>query len=690
MSTCSKSGGMNWKADKTKGDNAVTTRDEIATAMASAEEEVRLQAIRELAGLDPEQGLDLVFQGFADESWRVRKEAIDLFLSMPVCRDLVGEIIELLHAEENAGLRNAAVEILTRMGRDAVPMLLEQARCPDHDVRKFIVDILGDIGDERAVPVLITGLADDDSNVRAASAENLGKLRAQAGVPALLDAMSHPDLLLQFTILDALSRIGAPIAFPRLAPFRDEKLLRKALVDCLGKVGDTSALPELIRSLTDPMRNVREAAVSALDHIGQRFPEPTRDALREAATDPLVVAVSEHLGEAGNAGLRVAAIRILGWIQAGRAIPLLLRYLDQEALQRDCLEALVEIGRAQPQAMLDAWQEVDHQQRAYLAYVLGEARCAASQNVLRQALTEHDEQVRRMAAYALGRLEDPAVLDDLVAVLRRDAAPVQEAASQALVNLGQQYPAETLAALRPLLASAEAAHRRFAVTIIGQLPAETISDHLSHALKDPDAEVRQAALKAFEGRDTEAFLNTLLLALTDEDTEVRRIAVDILGASEAPEAVAGLQSALRDEDIWVRANAVRSLGRRAEGDSLQAVEAAVNDPVGLVSIAALETLAERLGERACPRLVAALDHADEEVVTAALDLLAGFPPEGWFEPQVETLINHPYWAVRSHFARHAAQLLGPKAVPILKQRLAEEHEDLVRQQLTELLDDLQG
>ena len=235
--------------------------NQITEALNSPDEEVRLQGLRDLASCDSSEGLDLIFKAFGDESWRVRKESIELYLKLPISRELIGEVIELLHADENAGLRNAAVEILTRMGRDSVPMLLGQARCPDHDVRKFIIDILGDIDDPEAVPVLITGLDDEDSNVRAAAAENLGKLKSAEAVPKLLKAMHHQDLLLQFTILEALRRIASPVSLNDLLPYKDEKLLRKALIDCLGKAGDDSAVSELVVSLTDPMRKDRKSVV---------------------------------------------------------------------------------------------------------------------------------------------------------------------------------------------------------------------------------------------------------------------------------------------------------------------------------------------------------------------------------------------------------------------------------------------
>ena len=50
--------------------------------------------------------------------------------------------------------------------------LLSVLETPDVDVRKFIVDILGDIGDTRAVPALIGKLDDPDENIRVAAAES--------------------------------------------------------------------------------------------------------------------------------------------------------------------------------------------------------------------------------------------------------------------------------------------------------------------------------------------------------------------------------------------------------------------------------------------------------------------------------------------------------------------------------------
>lgn len=659
--------------------------DQITTALHSPDEELRLQGLRELAARGAEVNLELIFEAFADGSWRVRKLAIEIFLELPIRRDRIGAVMDLLHAEENAGLRNAAVEILSRMGREAVPRLIDQARCSDQDVRKFIIDILGDIGAPEAIPILILGLEDDDSNVRAAAAENLGKLRAAEAVPALVKAMKQPDLLLQFTILDALSRIAEPVPLVELLPYRQEKLLRKAMVDCLSKAGDASAVPELVAALTDTMRNVRESAVLAVVTIYDRYPAEVRAALAGCEQGPVAAMLAGCLDEACHDPLKRAAIKVLGWLAADDAVPRLLALLEYESLQQSAIDALVDIGRTCPQRLMEAWPAMKGPSRAYLAYVLGESECAAALSLLKDALGDNDLQVVRMAVYALGKIASVTILDDLVACLQSDDSEVQQAACQALISLGEEHPSETFAALQPLLGHHAVEQRRLAVLVLRELDTPEVLNVLSLAMKDSAAEIRRAAVKVFERHDMEEHLSALMIALTDEDADVRRTAVEVLAGCDDEQALDGLQLALQDEDIWVRSTAVRGLGRMGGDRSRALVEQALKDPVGLVSIAALETLDDLTGAKALPQVLAALDHADEEVVTAAMHLLARYPAGDWVCDHGERLINHPFWAVRTHIARSAAALLGPAARELLEKRLATESEDVVREQLKDLL-----
>lgn len=655
----------------------------------SLQEEERLQGLKALGRHGVEADLGLVCQALGDESWRVRKEAVQLFLEMPRAGELAGEVIELLHAQENAGLRNAAVEILVRLGSQTVPFLLEELSCSDHDVRKFVLDILGDIGDESSVQSMLPALSDPDENVRAAAAENLGKLCAAEAVPMLLDAMDHADLWLRFTILEALARIGEAVPVARLLEFSDQKLLRKALIDCLGRIGGMDAVPILIRGLTDDMRNVREAAIVALDRIAASLPGAIDEVLSGLAGTPAADAVAGAL-DCSDPAIGQAAVRLLRCTGDARFAPRLLALLENELLREEAAAALIVMGRPAACSLLELWPDASSRTRSYLAYILGESRCVDGLTLLRSGLNDGDSELQLISAQALGKLGEAASIGPLAETLCTARDEVREVIMQALCRLSGPHPQEVLQRLRPLLAVDDAELRMHVIMIFGQMESPEVESCLAFAMKDESPLVRRAAVRAFESRSGENRLPTLMLALTDEDAEVRRLAAESLGMTADSQATAPLELALQDEDIWVRATAVRSLGRLGGADVFAPICRALQDPVGLVAIAALETLAGLDAWRACPAMVQALWHADEEVVNAALNLLAASGQRDWLPAAVAPLLNHRHWEVRSTFVRTLASLEGPACRPLLEERLLLEGEELVRQLIQEILNELRN
>jgi HEAT repeat protein len=647
-------------------------------------EDERLQAVKALAATGVEHQLDILYQAMGDTSWRVRKEAVELFLRIPNAATLTGEIIELLHSQENAGLRNAAVEILVKFGRQATSQLLEELSCNDHDVRKFILDVLGDIGDERAVDGMLAALADEDTNVRAAAAENLGKLKARDAAPALLRAMQSGDLMFKFTALEALALMQARIRIEELLFYQDESLLRKALFDCLGRIGDAAAVPVLVGALTDSMRNVAEAAAEALARLAERGVKEVAQALSQLAGSS-DVAHCCHLLDSRSESVRHSVVTLLGYVGDDTAVSCLFPLLEEQDLSQPVAAALITIGHSNPSRLISLWQEASVQQRVYLAYLFGEAGCVDCRVELHQGLRDREPSLRHAAAQSLGQLGDKTALPVLIECLGDESADVRDAIVAALSKLGKSSPAETLAAIYPLLEDEKPEQRASAVTVLGRLAGMNVEQSLTFALKDESAEVRRAAVRALDGRGSDEQLQALMLALTDEDVEVRRIATEILGQCRGEGLIEALQLGLQDEDIWVRSTAVRSLGYLGTPDALRKVEAALLDPVGLVVISALETLCENAPEAVSVHLLSALNHADEEVVNSSLKQLSQLDSVDWAASHGEQLLNHKNWEVRLSAARSLAACQGGASMPLLEARLLIEGEDLVRLELQDLL-----
>lgn len=644
-----------------------------------------MQALRLLTAAGADQFLDLIYRALGDASWRVRKEAAEIFLALPGANTLAGEVIELLHSEDNAGLRNAAVEILVGIGQPAVSHLVDELQCRDHDVRKFVLDILGDIRDEGAIAAMITALADDDGNVRAAAAENLGKLRATEAVPALLDTLAGPDLLLRFTILESLGQIGVSVPMPRLLHLSQDRLLRKALVDCLGKVGGSTAVPFLVATLTDEMRNVREAAANALACIAKsETEESVRRELAAMHGNPSAKALYELL-DVHDPTLKKSVIRLVGLTGDAAVAPRLFTFLDQEELRQEAAKAIIALGPAAATTLMPLWDGAAERERAYLAYLFGEFGYRAALPQLLQALDADDDDLKRMAIHALGKLGGVGELHALLDALGSASVDVGAAAMQALCQIGDRHREAALASLAPLLEAEDAAVRMRAVEILGRFGGAAIDHYLGFALKDESSQVRRAAVRACEEHLHEGQLQSLMLVLTDEDVEVRRMTAEVLGRKGFLQALRPLELALQDDDLWVRAAAVRSLGRIGGAEVLPVVRRALTDPVGLVTIAAIETLYDLSPQQALADLVGLLEHPDEEVVNVVLQLLARSGDQAWIDTSGERLLNHRHWEVRVACARLLAEVRGAKSRSLLEARLLIEGEELVRQQLQELL-----
>jgi predicted Zn finger-like uncharacterized protein len=257
-------------AEGTRERSAVDLMEKLIHQLESNVEEERRQAVVALGRLPFSGVKHLLYLALGDDSWRVRKEAVDAVLAAAPATEAIEELVDLLLVSENAGLRNAAVDILQSLGEQALPFLYRRLVHEDAGVRKFVVDILGGIGATAAVPKLLPVLDDTDPNVAAAAAESLGNIAAAEAVPVLIRSLAKEDLLFRYSVLEALKKIGKPVPLSVLAPLANLPLLRKAVFDCLRSIGTVEAVPLLIEGLSERARNVREAAMLAVATIYQR------------------------------------------------------------------------------------------------------------------------------------------------------------------------------------------------------------------------------------------------------------------------------------------------------------------------------------------------------------------------------------------------------------------------------------
>ena len=123
----------------------------------------REEAVHGLGATVCDEAIAGLVLAMEDPDLGVREVAADYLARIK--SDTASQLLIRFLAHDDIGTRNLASEVLIKIGAAAVPALLDNIENDDHDVRKFICDVLGMIGDARAVNALIRRLGDYNANV---------------------------------------------------------------------------------------------------------------------------------------------------------------------------------------------------------------------------------------------------------------------------------------------------------------------------------------------------------------------------------------------------------------------------------------------------------------------------------------------------------------------------------------------
>jgi HEAT repeat protein len=652
----------------------------------TADEETRRRIIQELSGGQLSEICNLLFCAMGDDSWRVRKEAVEVFVSSNPGEGLIEKLLDLLRSEENAGLRNSAAEAVTRLGEKAADSLNRIVCDPDPDVRKFVIDVMGSINSICFAKPLLSALRDEDVNVAAAAAEHLGNLGDARVVPDLLQAIGSNEMeLFRFNALAAIGKLAVPAPVPNeIMQLAGKDLLRKAVYECLGSIADESAVALLMEGMGVRQKSSRNTAIIALYRIYSRSGAEARQAvestLQSLRGGNLIPVLLESF-DPSEPVLAEAVVVILDIIGDKRCVDIFLQAFVNERLSGIALKALKHLGPDGVDAMISRYSSSDIVSRSAICALIGECAYRDGGAVIRDALWDQAPLVRKAAVSAAGKLGLTDCIPEIVSLLDdsdQDVRSTVVACLQALALIDRSGIQSVACQLGD---SEQSEQRRNAATLFAALGD---GDRLSLLVKDEDPLVRQAAVASIGKLHLAPSSSILLMALVDEDPDVRIAAAEALGEVGDRTFVTALSHALNDEDVWVQCAALNSLARIYPEGALDAVQAVFPGAEGLLLLTSLKLL-ENLGNAQALELVEqTLENRDDEVVTLALSII-GRQSDGRIGPHAGRLLAHGSWNVRIACARTVALLPADQATELLSRALEIETNDLVRTELQNLL-----
>jgi hypothetical protein len=205
------------------------------------------------------------------DDWRLRGAAVRA-LRQSASREEIAHLLGTLQRDHhNLSALSSALQVLTSANRDVISPLMDLLDDDNANLRMHAALALGEIRDETAVPALLGSLEDVDANVRFHAIEALGRIAAPEAVETLATIAESGDFFLSFPAIDALAKTDDPRVLPRLTGLLRFDVLRPAVIDALGALGDEDCVPSLA-ALLEAGGDVG-AIAAALERVYARYEE---------------------------------------------------------------------------------------------------------------------------------------------------------------------------------------------------------------------------------------------------------------------------------------------------------------------------------------------------------------------------------------------------------------------------------
>lgn len=176
-------------------------------------------------------------------------------------------------SSENISARNLAGEILLNRKIESVQAMVNYLPDANDDDQKFIIDILGLIGDPEPAGEIVSVLKySTDDNVILACVEALGNIQSELGNEVLV-ALYEQNELFRPTIIEALGKIGGEecVSFINSNYYGVDELTKFSLIESLGDIGNEESFNMLINDIQYLDGAYKWVAVETIGKLEEKY-----------------------------------------------------------------------------------------------------------------------------------------------------------------------------------------------------------------------------------------------------------------------------------------------------------------------------------------------------------------------------------------------------------------------------------
>lgn len=428
----------------------------------------------------------------------------------------IPKIIEALADEEKSAILEQL--LLAFLNNKTLPYYLDALTSQNHNIVRQITKILRKSDTYNANELLPLFLK---AGVEKSS---LGEILTARGANirfkdliALIDKVSSTTRPIIYRLIDQYATIDAvPLLISQTKS--NEPMVRAFITSVLSRFNNRDSRHTLTHMLTDPNKNVREAALRAL---GKLKAYDTVELICQSLLDP-------------DLTVQATAIETLVAINAPNTVKYLIDVLQDESeyVRRAAVEVLNEVGDQRAiKDLLKALKDADWWVKVRAADALGSIGGPKVLQAVLVLIKDEDEFLRRTAVEILNTSKDPKAFNKLVEALEDEDWWVRERAVDALATLGDKRAVAPLinmlektpeAALIIVRALASLGDNRAIVPIMKQLKLndEAICKEALNALKSLtdrehalDVQSAITELSKFENKEVKAMATETIKSL---------------------------------------------------------------------------------------------------------------------------------------------------------------------------------
>ena len=163
----------------------------------------------------------------------------------------------------------AAVDKISALGKDVLPVLFEMLNDPDPNKRWWAIRVLSTIPDPEVPEKLRGALRDPDYTIRQCAALGLSQQPTAESIPDLIAILNDDDRLVARLAADALIAIGGPTVTDLIDVLENgPPPCQVQSARALAVIGDTRAIPAMFAAWEDGSALIRHWIEEGFERMG--------------------------------------------------------------------------------------------------------------------------------------------------------------------------------------------------------------------------------------------------------------------------------------------------------------------------------------------------------------------------------------------------------------------------------------